>query len=336
MQTIINVISGKGGTGKTLLSAVLAEMLSNVGKRVLVVDLDVFVRGLTALLYFHKNETLKIVNSDELSVSDFFKHKGVRLIDRRISISRYRAFDVIPSVSSVDEILDFKDIMPNSKEEALDILDDLLKHIPNEYEFIFLDSRAGYDELIAATHEVSDFSICVEEDNNISMITSNNLIAQLKNESNKPILTIRNKAKKYTQNDSSSGIGFVGSIPFDTDVMNSFGTHIFWSDIEKSLYKMALINAWNSLAKKIGIDIILKSNRVSPVGSQSMEHRLSKLSSLNRIYFVYGLVITVLSFIITIGGSDFFYKIIYDPIKLTGLVMTILGICFTCISVFRK
>ncbi len=79
---IINIVSGKGGTGKTLFSAILAELLGNHGIRVLVVDLDVFVRGLTSLLYFHQGESLRVVHDDDLTVSSYFVNKGyLGLID---------------------------------------------------------------------------------------------------------------------------------------------------------------------------------------------------------------------------------------------------------------
>src|SRR5436305_13904802 len=48
--TLISIVSGKGGTGKTLLTAVLGRALAREGLRILLVDLDIFVRGLTILL----------------------------------------------------------------------------------------------------------------------------------------------------------------------------------------------------------------------------------------------------------------------------------------------
>lgn len=128
--------------------------------------------------------------------------------------------------------------------------------IPEKYEYIFLDSRAGYDSLIAATHKVSKISLCVEEDDNISMITSENLISQLKEDSgatNSPsatILQIKNKAREMQSSGGGMGVNFLGALPFDADVMKSFGTPTFWRDIDNSLYKEALVKVWNSLSKK--------------------------------------------------------------------------------------
>ena len=53
---IINIVSGKGGTGKTLLVAVLAELLSRKRAKVLLIDVDIFVRGLTCLLYYQQDK----------------------------------------------------------------------------------------------------------------------------------------------------------------------------------------------------------------------------------------------------------------------------------------
>lgn len=338
MRKIINVISGKGGTGKTLLTAVLADMLGNQGANVLVVDLDIFVRGLTALLYFQKNGSLKIVEADKETVSDFFKNKlGCMDVGKATAISRYRCFDVLPSVASVDEIIKFKDIMPNSIEDANEVLSKLLESIPDAYEYIFLDSRAGYDELIAATHRISDFSLCIEEDDDISMVTSENLITQLKNDYDQQVLRIKNKTRQIDSKNASMGLTFAGSIPFDSDVMNSFGTPHFWDDISRSLYKEALAATWNSVAKKMGLETYLpEGKRVSPLVSKKIESRLSFFASINRIMFVYGIVITALSFFVTFGGMNLIHDILDDPIRSLGLITALLGVLLVLLSVINN
>ena len=50
ISKVINLVSGKGGTGKSLLTAVLGRALAREGLNVLIIDLDIFVRGLTILL----------------------------------------------------------------------------------------------------------------------------------------------------------------------------------------------------------------------------------------------------------------------------------------------
>ena len=53
----IVVASGKGGTGKTVVAANIARILSSENKKVLLIDLDIQTRGLTYLMF---PETTKI------------------------------------------------------------------------------------------------------------------------------------------------------------------------------------------------------------------------------------------------------------------------------------
>ncbi|MEG1027549.1 MAG: P-loop NTPase, partial [Oscillospiraceae bacterium] len=50
MAKIISVVSGKGGTGKSTISAGLALSLSNEDKKVLIVDFDIGLRALDIML----------------------------------------------------------------------------------------------------------------------------------------------------------------------------------------------------------------------------------------------------------------------------------------------
>ena len=50
MAKILSVLSGKGGTGKSTISAALAVSLAARGHRVMAVDLDIGLRSLDLLL----------------------------------------------------------------------------------------------------------------------------------------------------------------------------------------------------------------------------------------------------------------------------------------------
>ena len=341
MKKIINIISGKGGTGKTLMTAVLADMLGNKGAKVLVVDLDVFVRGLTTLLYFQNNESIRIIGDDEKSVSDYFtgRHDKFPISNKKIAIHRYRSFDVIPSVGAVNELLNFHDIMPNNVEEAVKVLNQILSSVTQEYDFIFLDSRAGYDELIEATHRLSDFSICIEEDDEISMITSENVIEQLKrNSKEKQILRVTNKGRSghVPKEKNSYGISFVGYIPFDADVMNSFGTKNFWDTIGHSIYKEFLIDIWNVITRKMELEYSLRSNRISPISNKRIEKNISMLSSSYRILFLYGVLLVILGLGIYIYSSGLYEIFRISAIEFISILSIIFGVILTTYSVFMN
>jgi len=336
---IINVVSGKGGTGKTLLTAVLAEILGNESHSVLVVDLDVFVRGLTSLLYYHKKEKMNLSEENEVTVAELFIHKGdIDLAGKnKLSIQRYRSFDVVPSVAQVDEILYFTDLMPDSKLEAREIITKLIELIPDNYDYIFFDSRAGYDELIYASHFLSDITLCVEEEDNISRITSDNLIRQLKEDSSSPIFRIINKSTN--SNNDNYGINSLGKIPFDMDVMQSFGKENFWSGISTTLYKASLISSWNNLSNKASLNAIIENHRVSPTLNVKIEKKLQFYSLTDRVIILYGALLSVAGILGPLVRSGQFIEMLssreglFNLISFTGAA---LGVIMMLVVIIRK
>jgi len=213
----INIISGKGGTGKTLLCATLAELLGNQDISVLIIDMDFFVRGLTSLLYFHKGEAIQLTKNDERSSFDFFIN-NLPNESQTLGIYSYRSFHVTPSVSRIDETINLEGIALNSNDFYSSGLNRIINSIPkNKYDYVFFDSRAGYDELISTTSKYSDFSICVQEEDNISEITANNLIKQLENDSSSgPVFRLVNKVRNIRnyedlENKERKGVSYIGA-----------------------------------------------------------------------------------------------------------------------------
>lgn len=337
--TIINIVSGKGGTGKTLLSCVLADMLGNSpDASTIVVDLDVFVRGLTSLLYFHRDEKLHIVEKDKLTVSDFFVKK-IFYPSENLGIVKYRSFDVLPAVHRIDQKLNFQDLAPNTKSEAKEILAALIRSLSDKYRYIILDSRAGYDELVAATHELSTISICVEEQDQISKVTSDNLIAQLSEDST-PVFRLTNKARGINTlkdiDQMARSVTDLGVIPFDMDILNNFGTTAFWEITGRSLYRWSLARAWNVLNAKIQLGTILDLPRQSPIISERAETILGFLGLKERIFFAYGLLIAVFGFTYTILGREFLSIMGQDPTRLATSILGLLGLVMAIGVILKK
>lgn len=338
---IINIVSGKGGTGKTLLTAVLAEMLGNADCSVIVIDLDVFVRGLTSLLYYHKKEKLQLSKEDELTVAEFFMTKGDPEISgkNKLSISRYRSFDVIPSVARVDEILSFSDLMPDDKSEANILISRLISMIPDSYDYVFFDSRAGYDELISASHSYSDITICVEEEDNISKITTDNLINQMKLDCSNPIFRLVNKSRNSTIDSLLDSVNHIGRVPFDMDVMRSFGNETFWDDIGKTLYKTALANAWNSLANKMELSPTITISRVSPLGGIALEKKLQFYSAKDRVLIIYGVILAIMGVAYPLFKRGAFTNLLSSKTLTLDLVSTgisIFGFILTIYVILKR
>lgn len=338
--TVINVVSGKGGTGKTLLSAVLAEMLGNAGHDTLVVDLDIFVRGLTSLLYFHKQEALHLIDPTEACVADYLVRERRRMMPPKalLGFRRYRSFDVLPSVRRINERLDFRDLVPDNRDEAEHILRILLSAIGEKYRFVLLDSRAGYDELIAATHMVSDVTVCVEEDDDISRVTADNLMDQLQRDADTPLFRITNKARDVARDremEGRRGVAHLGAIPFDIDVMNSFGARTFWEDIARSLYQISLARVWNRLDIKLQLAAPLPVDRPRALPSEGLERRLAMLGMSDRVIFVYGIITALLGLGYALLDEATLYMLAKQPIRLIAASIGIAGILLVGFVVTR-
>ncbi|MCK4794892.1 MAG: hypothetical protein KAV87_64780, partial [Desulfobacteraceae bacterium] len=181
--------------------------------------------------------------------------------------------------------------------------------------------------------------ICVEEQDPISRVTSDNLIAQLSANSSTPLFRLVNKARGFATpdelEDSPRSVTDLGMIPFDMDVLNSFGTRSFWDEITHSLYRSALASVWNRLSAKLNLRVKLSPPRVSPMGNERLESRFGVLSWRDRIFFQYGLIIALIGFGYGLLGEDMFTSFMRDPIRTASMAMGIIGVAFA-FSVFIK
>ena len=344
-RTVINVSSGKGGTGKTLLSCVLADMLGNaMSAKVVVVDLDFFVRGLTSLLYFHSDERLHLTQKNQLPVSAYFVDKLTPekkyVGNYRLALLKYRSFEVAPAVSRIDERLNFQDIGPDNRSQARDILKRILSEIPPDYDFVILDSRAGYDELVAATHEMSDVTLCIEEPDPISRVTADNLVSQLSADDGPPIFRITNKSRGFMSEEEigrkDRGVNDLGEIPFDMDIMRNFGSRDFWEKVGGSLYRWSLARVWNRFSQKLQLGVELSSGRHSPLVYERVEAKIGILAIKERVLFIYGIILAICGIAYGLFGRELILVFRDDPTRAASLIMGMSGMVISVYAVLRK
>lgn len=340
----INIVSGKGGTGKTLLCAAMADILGESGVKTLVIDMDFAVRGLTALLYYYRGENYNIIsNKDKLAVYDFFENEFI-LPEFELGIEDYRTFKVLPAVRRIDWRIDHK--IENSEQVYLTKqIHLLLSRIILDYDYIFIDSRAGYDELNSVIHNACDLTICVQEEDEISYITARNLTRQFEGESNKPVLTLINKARSIndihqlkTKTLNFGGkLGFLGTIPFDIDVMNSFGEANFWEKLKKTLYYAGVVDVLNIISTKYNLEKKYKIERIRPIPSLSLEKRLSYLGLTERTLLLFGLFLGLGGLLISFTGINFLKRVLeYEPERVIAVLFSLLGFALTIFVLFKR
>ena len=324
-QVLLSVVSGKGGTGKSLLSAALGSILSKEGAKVLLVDFDIHVRGLTILL----SSYLKNLDKRRVTISEFISNhytEGDKL--KEFAVCRFGSCDFIPSVREIDERFEYSDSQ-YSREFNTELASSVREFIMyNEYDIVIFDCRAGIDNNMRALSEISDYVISVAEDDDVCLQTNENLINHLKYvEKLKGVRTIINKAKRIKDTnelneryDQERRHNTFGVIPFDMDVMEDFGKDRFWERLEYTLYYYSICLSWNKLAREADLMIVPEPK------SRMRDSYSGRLSSVQRFFRVYGLATGFASVIMLFWILFRYVEIFFDPLIILTIMLSLVSI----------
>ena len=397
---VISVVSGKGGTGKTLITAMLADILAvSTEARVLVVDMDIYVRGLTALLFKPLQQNI-IAQPHQLVVADLFSlhsQKALSVSDDSSTaykdlvftpVNAKRSFDILPAVRNLNDQFSLSALSICGIDASVDLVDDMLTQIrhytPPEldynpespyYDYIFLDCRAGYDDLIAATHLLSDLTICVDEDDPISSVTAQMLTNQLINiskecyhmvkegyskyrspqeysESELPekldhislvkyasLIRIKNKDRKFKREDITDEDHYriedlvsPISLPYDADVLDSFGQRMFWTKMGSSQYRTSLCYFWNAINEKHiqNDEHYIAVHPVSETITSALNSFLGKLSSSSRFFFSGGILLIMIALQLMLLNDQVISLLNTNP----AASVSFFSIVFGCLIIF--
>lgn len=302
---VISIVSGKGGSGKSLLTAVLGRALAREGKRVLLVDMDIFVRGLTVLLFgFARPDRQRgnVTVSDLLGVFSEQSKEREPLVGNRSNymIQRFFECDVLPAVDNVAAPLDYDDRNLADESFASTCVVNLVNSVVKDYDYIVLDNRAGMDSLIAATCRNANIVISIAEDDDVGRQTNVNLIRFLQTRRYaKVVYTILNKARHIKSYEDLKHralqrpeFSTLGVIPFDIEILEDFGSDRFWVTVMQTLYFRAAIDAWNALSKAEQVTEISEFKYTFPPRI-FMNPRQGRLSLIERMASIYGTVVTL-------------------------------------------
>ena len=229
-QRVIAITSGKGGVGKTLLTACLGTILSeqlNLNGKVLLVDFDFGVKGLTFL--YGSVEQWK----DFKSMSDFFKGTSPSDIlkhSRKVKISKnpYAEFKGISSrdtyVTLIPSHLDFKksiaweDWFADSGNTGRNINNFIKVAQKSGFDIILFDTGAGIDKSLLSLAKHVDKVIVVVEPDEVSLTSALDLRGELVKLS-EDLSFVVNKTPDATfdiQAEKIKEIHFLPRLPFDT------------------------------------------------------------------------------------------------------------------------
>lgn len=134
MAEIIAIANQKGGIGKSTTTINLADALTHLGKKVLVLDLDPQVNTTT---------TYGAVYEDEYTIVDVLKKD----CSAREAVQHTVMGDIIPG----DKILSGEKIYFNSQKARETLLKRALKDIEGDYEYIVIDTPPDLDIYMLST-----------------------------------------------------------------------------------------------------------------------------------------------------------------------------------------
>ena len=216
----IAIVSGKGGSGKTMVAATMAATLDSLGKRVLLVDADYGTAGLT--YYMGLNTVANIsMGLTNLSSQGSFSSESLKRYSQRmngfensyfIGIGDHRRY--LKSASKIDVENVFLQLVSESKEE---------------YDFILIDCRGGIDaESLMVCRAIDEIIIIAETDTTSFQATQYLVDTLYDNDlSDKLSGFMINKVFDDPSSISRAGTAsfksqYLDSVPFDLDATKSF------------------------------------------------------------------------------------------------------------------
>lgn len=230
---VVSIISGKGGCGKTSVALALAQIISILKRRTLLVDLDTATHGAS---YFFDSvspgleewilaSARKKSKVDELSSPT--GHTGeIDFLKCIRSTNTNPPFSFIPSKTQFKPTRWDEDYVSRHSRRIDSELRKLIKS--DEYDYLIFDCQAGVNELTAKALKLSTHAVIVTEVDSVSTKALKNIQQQFKHVLPSKTKALINKLflKERTSYDQLTsvlrGLDFLPPIPFDMDIRDAF------------------------------------------------------------------------------------------------------------------
>ncbi len=212
---VITVTSGKGGVGKTNVSANLAIALSNLGKKVLIMDADLGLGNIDVLLGLHPKYTLESVIQGEHTLDE-------------VMINGPSGLKVIPAASGI------KNMAELSSSQHAGIIQ-AFSQINQDIDVLIIDTAAGIADSVVSFACAAQEVLVVVCDEPASITDAYALIKLLHKEyglfrfrilanmvkSVQKGREVYDKLVKVTDRFLDVALEFSGSVPYDESVLKA-------------------------------------------------------------------------------------------------------------------
>lgn len=243
---VLSFISAKGGTGKTVVSASIAQFLADLGKKVLLIDLDAATNGLSLLYLNELVEARESLADKEIPAFGIFEVPFGELpthfeIDKNV--------DLIPAVYVMKQT---EKVSPKKVRESIS---DTLSTLRDEYNYIILDSQAGSNTYARIAIESADEVIIVTEFDPISAegIQRLNRFYDDVLSYEKSWILVNKVLPEFSKSLSEffAVFRFLSPIPWDIRVLREFTRRKLAIDVEKgNEFTLAIMKTTQSLLRE--------------------------------------------------------------------------------------
>lgn len=236
-STVLGVISAKGGTGKTTLAISIGHVLSKIGFKVLLIDMDAATNGLT--LFFLNQVTQP-------------REPGSRGIIEPDRDGPTSVVNIAENLDLVPATFSFSDTSTVTLEQASDSLSSLLGRVRDLYDYIIIDAEPGSDPLPRLAAGLADLVIIVTEYDPMSRVAIARLerlfSMVLKPEAtfylaNKVLPETASALRKEVNEQFFSIFRVLPAVPFDFKVMEAYSFRRTPVNLEEpGVFETALIH----------------------------------------------------------------------------------------------
>lgn len=237
--------SSKGGSGKTILTANIASFLTELGKKVLMIDCDAATHGLT-LLYL-----VEVSNNSNKNRKGIFETSSGSELHESLKdsvISVENKVDLLPATYNFSPGFTPDDFL---KEDSFS---DIINALKSKYDFILLDAQAGSDNYsrLAMKQSISDEVIIVSEYDPLSAAGIERLKQVIGDDLdytrtwvllNKMLPEFVDKFSEFL-----SITKYLSPIPWNADVVRSYAKRKLALDLEKgNVFTLSIMRSVSAL-----------------------------------------------------------------------------------------